>query len=85
MGNEAGNKVGRLESVLFQRWATLKKDMPTLVGVWNRKAVSRDILFRTQFRVGWYFDHDFRKGMLGDRFKSEGEFFRATLDEALYR
>ncbi|MBW4458949.1 MAG: hypothetical protein KME47_01710 [Nodosilinea sp. WJT8-NPBG4] len=31
----------------------------------------------TQLRVGWYFGTD--------RFESEGEFFRATIDEAIYR
>ncbi|PSN10186.1 hypothetical protein C7271_26395, partial [filamentous cyanobacterium CCP5] len=31
----------------------------------------------TQLRVGWYFGTE--------RFESEGEFFRATIDEAIYR
>ena len=31
----------------------------------------------TQLRIGWYFG--------SDRFESEGEFFRATIDDAIYR
>ena len=31
----------------------------------------------TRLRVGWYFGTE--------RFKSEGEFFRATIDDAIYR
>lgn len=31
----------------------------------------------TRLRVGWYFD--------SERFEPEGEFFRAPIDEAIYR
>jgi hypothetical protein len=31
----------------------------------------------TRLRIGWYFG--------SERFESEGEFFRATIDDAIYR
>lgn len=74
------DEVGKLESVRFQRWGSLSGKAPTYAdfgGYMEQERTFWGYTIPTQFGVGWYF------GSL--RFESEGEFFRATIDNAIYR
>ena len=71
---------GRLISVKFARWgnpgggAFAYHDFGALV---NAEETFGGYTIPTQVRVGWYFD--------GAHFQNEGEFFRATIDNAEFR
>lgn len=74
------NDVGKLECLRFQRWGSPSKKSPSYAdfgGYMEQEGTFSGYTIPTQFRVGWYFG--------SDRFESEGEFFRATIDDAIYR
>lgn len=74
------NDVGKLECVRFQRWRVPSRKPPSYAdfgGYMEQEGTFCGYTIPTQFRVGWYFG--------SDRFESEGEVFRTTIDEAIYR
>jgi hypothetical protein len=71
---------GGLESVKLRRWGNPEggefHDV-TFGGVVDEEGVFGGYTIPTRVRIGWYFGTD--------RFKQDGEFFRATVDDAQYR
>lgn len=71
---------GRLESVRLSRWGNPEgaafhyADFGARV---EEEGAFGGCTIPTRLRAGWYFG--------SDRFETEGEFFRATIDEAVYR
>ncbi|MBE9126693.1 hypothetical protein IQ257_20290 [Coleofasciculus sp. LEGE 07092] len=74
------NQEGRLESLKLKRWGNPEEAEHHYVdfgGVLERDSTFSGYTIPTRLRGGWY---------LGtDRFESEGEFFRATIEDAIYR
>jgi hypothetical protein len=71
---------GRLEAVKMQRWGNPGGGAFRLVdfgGVMEAEGTFSGYTIPTRVRVGWHFG--------SPRFESDGEFFRATIDEATYR
>jgi hypothetical protein len=71
---------GRLESVKMQRWGNPGGGAFRLVdfgGLMETEGTFGGYTIPTRVRVGWYFG--------SPRFESDGEFFRATIDDATYR
>jgi hypothetical protein len=76
----AVDELGRLQSVTMQRWGNPGGGAFRLVdfgGVVGAEGTFGGYTIATRVRVGWYFG--------SPRFESEGEFFRATIDEARFR
>jgi hypothetical protein len=71
---------GRLESVKLKRWGNPEGGEFHYVdfgGFVEAEGTFGGYTIPTRLRVGWYFG--------SERFESEGEFFRVTIDEARYR
>jgi hypothetical protein len=71
---------GRLEQLRYQRWGNPNNDAFRYVdfgGFAESEATFGGYTIPTQLRIGYYFGTD--------RFKSDGESFRVTIDEALFR
>ncbi|WP_416668595.1 DUF6920 family protein [Egbenema bharatensis] len=71
---------GKLEQICFQRWGSPAGETPGYAafgGYMEQEGTFAGYTVPTKFRVGWYFG--------SDRFESEGEFFRATIDRVTYR
>lgn len=71
---------GRLESVKMQRWGNPEGDAfhaADFGGIAEAEGTFSGYTIPTRLRVGWYFGTD--------RFASEGEFFRVTIDDARFR
>jgi hypothetical protein len=71
---------GGLKSVKLQRWGNPeggKFHDVNFGGVVEEEATFGGYTIPTRVRIGWYFGTD--------RFEPEGEFFRATIDDAIYR
>jgi hypothetical protein len=71
---------GRLEQVKFQRWGNPEGGEHHYVdfgGVVDEEVSFGDYTIPTTLRLGWFFG--------SDRFESEGEFFRCTIENAVYR
>jgi hypothetical protein len=71
---------GRLESVKLACWGNPEGAEFHYVdfgGVVEEERRFGGYTIPTRLRVGWYFDTD--------RFESDGEFFRVTIDDAMYR
>jgi hypothetical protein len=71
---------GSLKSVKLQRWGNPEGSEfhdATFGGVVEEEGVFGGYTIPTRVRIGWYFGTD--------RFKQDGEFFRATVDDAQYR
>jgi hypothetical protein len=69
-----------LERVKFLRWGNPDGGEHHYVdfgGVVEAEQTFGDYTIPTQLRLGWFFD--------SERFESEGEFFRCTIDNAIYR
>lgn len=74
------NNAGRLEGLSFQRWGNPEGADHHYVnfgGIVERESTFSGYTIPTQLKAGWYFG--------SDRFEPEGEFFRVTIDQALYR
>lgn len=74
------HRTGRLESVKLQRWGNpegAEFHYADFGGVAEDEGTFGGYTIPTRLRIGWYFGTD--------RFESEGEFFRATIEEATYR
>ena len=70
---------GELESISMPRWGNVGGGPYRLIpfgGFIERSSIFGGFTIPTQLRVGWFFGTD--------RFNSEGEFFRATIDNAEY-
>ncbi|MGB3294372.1 MAG: DUF6544 family protein [Phormidesmis sp.] len=79
---------GQLQEAWFKRWGDPGESVPHYedfgVIVEDERTFS-GYTIPTRFRAGWYFDSDSLGERPGQRFESEGEFFRATIDQAIYR
>jgi hypothetical protein len=74
------DRFGGLERVKFLRWGNPEGGEHHYVdfgGVVEADGTFGDYRIPTQLRLGWFFD--------SKRFESEGEFFRCTIDNAIYR
>jgi len=74
------NKQGRLETLALKRWGnpddTIYRDLD-FGGLVEAEDTFDGYTIPTRIRIGWHFG--------SDRFESEGEFFRATVDSARFR
>lgn len=74
------DRFGGLERVKFLRWGNPEGGEHHYVdfgGVVEAEGTFGDYTIPTRLRLGWFFD--------SERFESEGEFFRCTIDNAIYR
>jgi hypothetical protein len=74
------SEAGRLECVKFERWGNPDGEAYHYVdfGVKvEESGMFEGYTIPTRIRAGWFFG--------SDRFESEGEFFRCTIDKAIYR
>ncbi len=74
------NPAGQLAQTCFKRWGNPEGAAHHAVnfgGYLEAERTFAGYTIPTQIRVGWYFG--------SDQFESGGEFFRATIDEAIYR
>jgi hypothetical protein len=73
-------ETGQLEQVLYKRWGNPEGHefhYSDFGGVVEAEATFNGYTIPTRMRVGWHFG--------SDRFETEGEFFRVTIDEAIFR
>jgi hypothetical protein len=74
------DQAGRLKTFKLPRWGnpdgTEFRDVD-FGGILEEEGTFGGYTIPTRLRVGWYFG--------SNRFESEGEFFRATIDDAIYR
>lgn len=78
--NLASDAAGRLKAVSIQRWGNPEQGPFHSVpfgGFVEKEATFGGYTIPSQLRLGWYFGTD--------RFDSEGEFFRVTIDQASFR
>ncbi len=71
---------GRLESIRMERWGNPgggEFRYADFGGIADQEATFAGYTIPSRLRVGWYFGTE--------RFATEGEFFRVTLDDAAYR
>jgi hypothetical protein len=74
------DNIGRLERVNFKRWGNPEGGDHHYVdfgGVVEEELSFGGYTIPTSLRLGWFFG--------SDRFESEGEFFRCSIDNAIYR
>ncbi|MEA5451867.1 DUF6544 family protein [Leptolyngbya sp. CCNP1308] len=74
------DQTGRLKAVKMPRWGNPEGGEHHYVdfgAIIEEEGTFCGYTIPTRLRVGWYFGTE--------RFESEGEFFRATIDEAIYR
>ncbi|MFE1743739.1 DUF6920 family protein [Coleofasciculus sp. H7-2] len=74
------NNRGMLERVKIDRWGNPEGEAFHYVdfgGIVEESSTFGGYTIPTRLRVGWYFG--------SDRFESDGEFFRCTIDKAIYR
>jgi hypothetical protein len=74
------NRSGGLEKVKFLRWGNPEGGEHHYVdfgGTVSAEQTFGDYTIPTRLSLGWFFD--------SERFESEGEFFRCSIDEAIYR
>ena len=71
---------GRLKTCELPRWGNPEGadfDYVDFGGILEEEGTFCGYTIPTRLRIGWYFGTE--------RFESEGEFFRATIDDAIYR
>lgn len=71
---------GRIKSLSLPRWGnpeTKEFHYADFGGVMEEECTFSGYTIPVRLRVGWYFETD--------RFEREGEFFRCTVDDAVYR
>jgi hypothetical protein len=74
------NRTGRLKTFKLPRWGNPDGAEFRYVdfgGILEEEGTFCGYTIPTRLRIGWYFGTE--------RFESEGEFFRATIDDAIYR
>jgi hypothetical protein len=74
------DRTGRLKTAKLPRWSNPDDTEFRYVdfgGILESDSTFCGYTIPTRLRIGWYFG--------SDRFESEGEFFRATIDDAIYR
>jgi hypothetical protein len=74
------DQMGRLKTLKLPRWGNPEGAECHYVnfgGIVEEEGTFCGYTIPTRLRVGWYFG--------SERFKSEGEFFRVTIDNAIYR
>jgi hypothetical protein len=74
------DRTGRLKTAKLPRWGNPDGAEFRYVdfgGIFEEEGTFCGYTIPTRLRIGWYFG--------SDRFESEGEFFRATIDDAIYR
>lgn len=74
------DRTGRLKTVKLPRWGNPEGSEFHYLdfgGMMEEEATFCGYTIPTQLRIGWHFGTD--------RFESEGEFFRCTIDHAVYR
>jgi hypothetical protein len=74
------DRVGSLQQVKFQRWGNPSGGQHHYIdfgGIVEAERTFDGYTIPTKLRLGWCFG--------SDRFESEGEFFRCTIDRAVYR
>ena len=79
---------GQLQEACFKRWGDPGESAPHYENfgvVVEEERTFSGYTIPTRLRAGWYFDSDSHREGPGQRFESEGEFFRATIDQAVYR
>ncbi|WP_292796076.1 DUF6920 family protein [Nostoc sp. NMS7] len=73
-------QTGRIKTFKLPRWNNLDGSEFHYIdfgGIMEEERTFSGYTIPTRLRVGWYFGTE--------RFESEGEFFRATIDDAIYR
>jgi hypothetical protein len=73
-------RTGQLKAIHLSRWGNPEGAEFHYVdfgGILEEEGTFCDYTIPTRLRAGWYFGTE--------RFESEGEFFRATIDDAIYR
>jgi hypothetical protein len=74
------DQAGRLKTFTLPRWGNPDSTEFRYVdfgGILEEEGTFGGYTIPTRLRIGWYFG--------SERFESEGEFFRATIDNAIYR
>jgi hypothetical protein len=74
------NHLGQPQTVTLQRWGNpegTEFHAADFGGIVEQEGTFGGYTIPTHLRIGWYYG--------SDRFESEGEFFRVTVDEASYR
>lgn len=74
------NETGQLRQFSFERWGNpegAEHHYVNFGGYLEEESTFSGYTIPTQLRAGWYFD--------STQFESAGEFFRATIDEAVYQ
>lgn len=81
------NPAGGLQNLCFKRWGNPEGQACHYVnfgGFVTAEETFSGYTIPTDLRVGWYFASDSSGERLNHRFRSEGEFFRATIYSAQY-
>ncbi|EDX83421.1 hypothetical protein S7335_601 [Synechococcus sp. PCC 7335] len=79
---------GSLQAAYFQRWGDPEGQAPHYENfgiVVEEEGTFSGYTIPRRLRAGWFFDGSSLGKGPGQRFESEGEFFRATIDKATYR
>jgi hypothetical protein len=74
------DRTGQLKTIHLSRWGNPEGAESHYVdfgGILEEESTFCGYTIPTRLRAGWYFG--------SERFESEGEFFRATIDDAIYR
>ena len=74
------DNIGRLKTLKMPRWSNIEGSEFRYLdfgGIVDAEDTFCGYTIPTRLRIGWYFGTD--------RFESEGEFFRVTIDDAIYR
>jgi hypothetical protein len=74
------DQTGRLKTCKLLRWGNpegAKSHYVDFGGIFEEESTFCGYTIPTRLRIGWYFG--------SEQFESEGEFFRATIDDAIYR
>ena len=74
------DQTGRLKTAKLPRWGNpdgAEFHYVDFGGIFEEEGTFGGYTIPTRLRIGWYFGTN--------RFESEGEFFRATIDDAIYR
>jgi hypothetical protein len=82
------DRTGRLKTFKLPRWGNPDgsefRDVD-FGGILEEEGTFCGYTIPTRLRIGWYFGTVGVASPLEKRFESEGEFFRATIDDAIYR
>jgi hypothetical protein len=82
------DRSGRLKTAKLPRWGNpdgAEFHYVDFGGILEEEGTFGGYTIPTRLRIGWYFGSVGVASPLEKRFESEGEFFRATIDDAIYR